>query len=363
MLKRFRRLGFTLVELLVVIAIIGILIALLLPAVQAAREAARRSQCTNSLKQLALAVHNYNDTHKVFPSRMTGTGETWGTPDWTTNRARLSGFVGLLPYIEEAPLFDWITGPVDVGGTIRPPYGPVPWVDGNSYPPWAQEIPALLCASDAAAERKAPAEIAHNNYRFSNGDSIQRDVCNFHANPRGLFGSRSEISFRDIKDGSSNTAMLSEHLFGDKANVVGQGVASTGTIQYSFPASPAGCLTVIDPINPRLYLGTAYNWPGRWAYCGQAVWTAFNTVLPPNSPTCISNLVQEGWWEDSCVIPPSSHHPGGVNLALGDASVRFISDTIDSGDPTLFEVTSGYSPYGVWGAIGSKEGGETSVEF
>lgn len=362
-MSRFpRRLAFTLVELLVVIAIIGILIALLLPAVQAAREAARRSQCTNNLKQLALAVHNYHDSYKVFPPGMIGTGDLWsGGLDWISTRDRMSGFVSLMPYIEQTALYEQISSPMTYNGRNFPPFGPVPWIGPSAYPPWGQQIPALLCPSDANCARKTATEIAKNNYRFCVGDGICRDYAGFSTNPRGLFGRDCQIGFRDTKDGSSNTAMLSERLYGEEANVVVQGIAAGGIPSGTVLVAPAGCLSRVDPANPRRYSGSAHNWPGRWAYCGQVVWTRFNTCLPPNSPSCTATT--SGWWEDSAVIPPTSYHPGGAVVALADASVRFISETIDAGDPTLPEVQSGVSPYGVWGALGSKEGGEPMREF
>ncbi len=377
MWKSARRLGFTLVELLVVIAIIGILIALLLPAVQAAREAARRSQCTNNLKQLALAVHNYNDSHKVFPARMAGTGCGWGTSGANTNRGRLAGWIALFPYIEQTALFDQINGPLTVGSTTYPPYGPVPW--SSSYPPWTQQVGSLQCPSDGAASRKAPGQLPRINYRFSVGDSIYwagvpawKAGANW-GNPRGLFGSGgcgqntaatssvAEISFRDIKDGSSNTAMLSEHLYGDNKRMVLQGTVVGGLTGGAYVV-PGGCYAMIDPVNPKQYLASAplcAPGPGDWGYTGCPIMAGFNTVLPPNGPSCVASA----WFENSTVIPPTSYHPGGVVLAMGDASVRFISETIDTGDPTLPEVYSGPSPYGVWGALGSKFGGETVSQF
>ncbi|HUT90126.1 MAG TPA: DUF1559 domain-containing protein [Thermoguttaceae bacterium] len=354
-----RRLAFTLVELLVVIAIIGILIALLLPAVQAAREAARRSQCTNNLKQLALAVHNYNDSHKVFPPRMIGTGDLWTSSGANTNRDRMSGFVSLLPYVEQVALYDQISGPLTVGGTTYPAFGTEPWTTAHGYPPWTQQVGGFLCPSDGNAARKASSQLCRNNYRFSIGDAICRDWAGFSTNPRGLFGRDSQIGFRDIQDGSSNTAMLSERLYCQNASVVVEGIADGALPDGTLAIAPAGCYGLVNPNNPKLYTGTAYGWGGTGAFCGIVPWVGFNTCLPPNGPSCIAT----SWFENSTVIPPTSNHPGGVVLALGDASVRFISETINSGDPTLNEVTAGVSPYGVWGALGSKDGGEALGEF
>ncbi|HUT90127.1 MAG TPA: DUF1559 domain-containing protein [Thermoguttaceae bacterium] len=349
------------------------MIALLLPAVQAAREAARRSQCTNNIKQLALAVHNYNDSHKVFPSRMGGTGCGWNTSGG--NRGRLAGWIALFPYIEQSALYDQISGPLTVGATTFPPFGPEPWAGG--YPPWTEQLAALKCPSDGAVFKAGSGSRARLNYRFSVGDSIYwagvpawQTGSNWGGNPRGLFGSggcgqntsgtesAAQITFRDIRDGSSNTAMLSERIFCENARMVLQGTAVGGLAGGAYVV-PAGCYAQVDPANARQYLPSATLAERDMGFTGNVLFSGFNTVLPPNAPSCLSTT----WWEDSTVVTPTSYHPGGVVLALGDASVRFISETISTGDPTLPEVYAGPSPYGVWGALGSKDGGETLGEF
>src|SRR3989304_6126583 len=136
--------GFTLVELLVVIAIIGILIALLLPAVQAAREAARRSQCTNNLKQIGLALHNYHSAANCFPFRQGGSGfhlaPSWGTDGAANNQGRLSGMGLLLPYMEQTALFQQITSRTTIGTRTSYSWGWEPWSGTNNGVacPWAQ---------------------------------------------------------------------------------------------------------------------------------------------------------------------------------------------------------------------------------
>jgi prepilin-type N-terminal cleavage/methylation domain-containing protein/prepilin-type processing-associated H-X9-DG protein len=360
MSKSIERKAFTLVELLVVIAIIGILIALLLPAVQAAREAARRSQCTNNLKQLALACHNYHDTYKVLPPRQTGTGAFWGGDTANTNTARLSGWVMLLPFFEQQALYDQINSPLTIGTVAYPAWGTPPTSDSPPYTPWTVQVNALLCPSDGNILGKTAANAGRNNYRFSVGDSINRSWSR-NGPPRGLFGhhfySGSAISFASITDGSSNTIMLSERLFGQETIMIRQGFAQQPALVTveNTPMAPAPCLAAINPANPRQYTGTVYNWSGRQWANGMPVRNAFNTVFPPNAPSCVSGTSAE---TSNVVIAPTSNHPGGVNVAMGDGSVTFISETIHSGDPTLIEVTMGASPYGVWGALGSKAGGE-----
>ncbi len=367
MFKRWRCLGFTLVELLVVIAIIGILIALLLPAVQAAREAARRSQCTNNLKQLSLAIHNYADVHKVLPPGETGTGIMWGGNGTTTNTVRLSTWVLTLPYYEQQALAQQISSPfVDPAtGTAYPAWGPTPASNTPGYPPWRQQINVLMCPSDGGIANKGANEAGRTNYRVSVGDAIFRGVITGSAsgardgaNPRGLFGLNSAIGFQAILDGTSNTIMLSERLFGADVWDIKQGIARNVTgLSAGAALAPAPCLAVFDPNAPNRY-ASAYspaNWSGRRWASGIVQYTRFNTVLPPNSPSCNDST----WDERNVVLTPTSNHPGGVNVSMADGSVRFVSETINAGNPTIPEVDSGPSPYGVWGALGSKAGRES----
>ncbi|MEW4527640.1 DUF1559 domain-containing protein [Maioricimonas sp. JC845] len=335
-----RRRGFTLIELLVVIAIIAILIALLLPAVQQAREAARRSQCKNNLKQLGLALHNYHDTYGVFPYRQGGTNES------THNWSRQSGFVGLLPYIDQAPLFNQISSELVVGGTTYPPMGPNTW-NGN-YPPWQQTIPVLLCPSET---RHVEIDtIGDTTYGFVAGDTYRTNT----SNPRGLFGWQSSTRFSDILDGSSNTIAMAEMKFPTGSGDIGHtAVGSNFTI-------PTDCLATYNP-STRQYIVSANGWKGRRWPDGGAGSTAVTTTLPPNSPSCAHNNhdAQEGFYS------AGSAHVGGCHVLMGDGSVQFISENIDTGDLSVdaVNVTGGVSPYGVWGSLGSKAGGEVISDF
>jgi prepilin-type N-terminal cleavage/methylation domain-containing protein len=212
--NRASRGGFTLVELLVVIAIIGVLVALLLPAVQAAREAARRSQCSNNIKQFGLALHNYHDTFKVFPPRKGGTNGCDSTVDLARvkcNYDRLSAFIILLPFYEQKALYDTIQagGVTDSVGNLIASGGPAPWYNNAKWPAWQQQLGIVICPSDKITP--TPTVQAHNSYAFSMGDSVASNWNSNTYQARGVFGgSQRCVGMNWITDGSSNTIAMSE---------------------------------------------------------------------------------------------------------------------------------------------------------
>src|SRR5689334_1387321 len=169
-MRHVRKRGFTLIELLVVIAIIGVLVSLLLPAVQQAREAARRTQCKNNLKQLGLALHNYHDVFNNFVYRKGGTQGAGNTLRNDGNYVRLSGMVPLLPYIEQTAVINMIQAgdPNNTTGWgAVPAGGAAPW---SGWPVWTRlgQIPSFLCPSDPGV----PTARGNNNYAFNAGDYI-----------------------------------------------------------------------------------------------------------------------------------------------------------------------------------------------
>ncbi|QDU36294.1 putative major pilin subunit [Maioricimonas rarisocia] len=353
-----RRKGFTLIELLVVIAIIAILIALLLPAVQQAREAARRTQCKNNLKQLGLALHNYHDVHGMFVARKGGTNSCNNAVPARDNCGRLSGFMGLMPYIDQAPLYNLVSAGGGAGN--KPPGGPEGW---SGWSDWAVTIPGLLCPSDGlnADTRRS------NNYVFNIGDSSRnpRDSQSV----RGMFGNRRCVRIRDVIDGTSNTIAMSEHVranFGQGTNsrrLIVEGIA-LGASGLNSGTNPGQCLTFVTgnrwapSANVKGRHGTAL-WDGQAERCG------FTTIIPPNGPSCAQGTNNNA---DSThvVIAPTSLHTGGVHALMADGAVRFITENIDSGDLSATAPTQGEtgpSPYGVWGALGTKAGGEAVGEF
>jgi prepilin-type N-terminal cleavage/methylation domain-containing protein len=367
------RRAFTLVELLVVIAIIGVLVALLLPAVQAAREAARRSSCSNNLKQFGIAMHNYHDTYGVFPPRRGGTnGATQNTERTLHNSDRKSAFVFLLPFVEQVPLADQVAG----GGTTStgfaiPPGGPAAWHSNTAssgiYGPWQAQLKVVVCPSDNIIGLGS-GNNGKNSYAFSMGDCIGSDGAGgnnrwnvaANANGRGVFqGSQRCKGFKDITDGSSNTIAMSERVFHAQSGIV----PATGQDQRKAVLSgitavltnPGICLTY--PQNKRYTTGSVKGRFGALWTDGQAERVGFNTIIAPNGPACVGdgdgNADSQGG-----VLPPASNHPGGVMGLMGDASVRFVSETINCGNLGALPVSNGPSPYGVWGAMGSIDGGE-----
>jgi prepilin-type N-terminal cleavage/methylation domain-containing protein/prepilin-type processing-associated H-X9-DG protein len=303
-----RRRAFTLVELLVVIAIIGILIALLLPAVQAAREAARRSQCSNNLKQLGLAMHNYHDTYKTLPVGCYGC--CWGT--WK---------VAVLPYIEQQALADqYMEGP-KCDDSVSNRYGAA----GNLPVTTAQGLSAFYCPSDMP--NSPIGDIQSHNYavNFGNtsyGQGTVGGVAFLGAPFRSVPGSvancqhsKNEYSFKfaSVLDGLSNTFCVAEVI-------IGQGTDLRGFSWWS------------DACNFTTYLGPNSPLPDR-------IYTAgYCNNNPPNPPCAVSST------SDPTMFAARSRHPGGVQVVYCDGSADFVSETIPIDTWRALSTTRGAEP-------------------
>ncbi len=340
------RRGFTWIELVVVILVIIVLAALLLPAVRTASEAARRMQCSNNLKQLGLAILNYEDFHKHLPSAMAGTGA--GLTDRSGNANRLSGLVALLPYLEYGRLFEQISTASTLDGVDYPAMGPAPWVE--DYPPWQTQLPMLLCPSWPAPETRP----ARTNYAFCIGD-VSRSVHAPEAQ-RGAFACGMFTKLSSITDGISNTIALAE--IGNQ-----QDRLQSGQVAIDQPVAmldaPIDCLLLREAKHPSQYAAnlplSALGRGARWVD-GAAPYGLFATILPPNSPSC---AVGGGEAVDG-IYSSGSLHTGGTQVAFIDGSIHFISDNIDTGESTRAPPTTEQfsqqptpSPFGVWGALGT----------
>jgi prepilin-type processing-associated H-X9-DG protein len=357
----------------VVIAIIGMLIALLLPAVQAAREAARRMQCSNKIKQLALALHNHHDVYDVFPgmSGIRGTHQTpnpfWGEgPEWNA----LSPFVFMLPFMEAASNYERAI-------TDRPGFKG----RHEAY----QNLQIFACPSDPNARGVGPFN-GHQttNYVLNWGDSNEF-TREDHARTRGLFGQRLHWnSFGSVSDGSSNTLAFSEtgviEFAGTRSVRAGGLVVRPGSwfttpqqcIAAAWPPGSTGdrgeygatatVRTITMDGNPpsdnSAYRGCTFVW-------AEAINQGFLAMLPPNGPNCLESHVNNRVFS---MVTAGSYHPGGVNVGLVDGSVRFVTDSVQTNlagyrpgpiEGTNQNTSSGPSPYGVWGAMATIDGGES----
>ncbi len=364
--------GFTLVELLVVIAIIGILIGLLLPAVQAAREAARRMQCTNNVKQIMLAIHNYADSNKTCPSSAGNynrycSGMQEGCP-WVGIR------VYLLPYIEQTSVYNTFTSESEQGGNRYPWDGPN---NNNSAWNYKVRIDTYNCPSDPRGSGMTSAASAVNpkletgtaSYMFCLGDTPYATQHADHyeagsveiarSSNRGMFRPEQPHGLQHATDGLSNTVGVSEGAIGDwgDPNVKGGIQAEESVFNWTtVNVQPGYCITnAYNASNVKLLRNPwSDSYRGTLWYDGRSRSSGFSCCIPPNSPVCV-------WTTGTSWIVggSQSYHSGGVNCGMMDGSVRFVSDTIDCGNVNDGQVIAGKSPYGVWGAMGSPNGGET----
>ncbi len=325
--------GFTLVEMLVVITIIGILVALLLPAVQQAREAARRMSCKNNLKQIGLAMHNFHDSHGQFPCG-------WPRkvcPDFPNIRSTLyrwSPLALITPYMEQYAVYRALDlnmplyghdGNYDIHG-----YG----VHPGNVEPVAQMIKSFLCPSDQ--ERVVEAGYGPTNYKWCRGSGRSGGK---NQDADGVFTLEPKIRFGDILDGTSNTAMFSESTLGPGGDPDTLTLENAADVIVSASALGSGPLS--ETHCSTLGTATTMTRGGRWVDSWVSR-TSYDHWLRPNSK--ISDCGRRGhvWYA------ARSRHPGGANLLLCDGSVRFINDDID---------------VQTWHGLGSRNGLEMLGDF
>jgi prepilin-type N-terminal cleavage/methylation domain-containing protein/prepilin-type processing-associated H-X9-DG protein len=346
------RLGFTLIELLVVIAIIAVLIALLLPAVQSAREAARRAQCTNNLKQIGLALHNYHTAINSFPEGTTNSPDD--TPSWGGVWSGWSSQGLLLPYMENAPIY------------AAANYSWAPYSFRNDPTVFRSIISSFLCPSDPNAGPRHT-----NSYAASYGATttplwiwagsdwpacLQAHWPDYSS---GLFTNCYSYGIQQTTDGTSNTVAYAEILTGQQgllydnaaASVQGSpssvgsryrgnyimlpsGLEPQGSRQLNAFNNKATVLATVEICRREFQnntQGQIHDYRGwRWSM-GLAGFGMFNTIQRPNDTFggCRFDDRLNVWSDQSYVIDASSAHPGGINVLMGDGHVQFIKETIN----------------------------------
>jgi len=405
------------VELLVVIAIIGILAGLLLPAIQQAREAARRMSCSSNIRQFGIALLNYEYSYKLLPPFSAGYGlvnPRSGMPE-RNGAAQYTGLIGMLPMMEQQTLYNKIDsgfiqavparvflgyGQIQGGAWV----GPWDW----TYSPTRTQVGFFRCPSDPGRiNPSSSTAVARTNYVFNLGDGIvgieftdNRDINQ--VSTRGPFPNTSQLTLASVTDGTSNTVMFGEvsTVSSFAQNLAGTGVAavnpqiqgraiigigtetaagfaSSGVNRPS--VSVALCrATTRGGIYPTLATGTTMfgtTLGNNWLR-GRKNFTGFQTIFGPNGPSCINNSVTITADAPASIHSAGSYHFGGAHVVTFDNSVKFVPNEIDTTNVTPGATAAEYyapgrqhataqtpnwdspSPFGVWGALGTRGAGD-----
>jgi prepilin-type N-terminal cleavage/methylation domain-containing protein/prepilin-type processing-associated H-X9-DG protein len=322
-----KRPGFTLIELLVVIAIIAILIGLLVPAVQKVRESASRASCQNNLKQLGLAMHNYHGVYKRFPPAFKGDVP----PAYTGFPAYFFSWSALAyinPFLEQTNIYKRmdLTQPIYVPPTYN--------ISAANQFAVQQIVPLFLCPSDQmqpVSSAYGVTNMGPTNYAVNTGTGTTKGGAPFGSpwDSDGMFRAKIGTRITDIRDGSSNTAMMSESLLGSGPENFTGAIPDDPQLVYAY-------VQIGLPVNDATCAGAStWNNANRrgfmWA-TGEMRCASYNHYLTPNSPRpdCVTNDLTpgEGIYTAVGFRAARSFHDGGVNMLLGDGSVRFITSSV-----------------------------------
>ena len=401
------------IELLVVIAIIGILAGLLLPAIQQAREAARRMNCTSNIRQLGLAMMNYEQSFRQLVSLNSPWGRARSTAQYTINYYRFTGMIGLLPFIEQAPLYtnihNGMIARVNGQNLVFGPYGSEflgtvpagsnataaapqnPW--DTQYPPNRTQIPILKCPSDPSqVQSNSLNNRGRTNYGFSLGDGQigQRSEGLETETTRGCFQQNFAFGLQSVTDGTSNTVMFGELATPESlANAIqNKGFTANNAriqgrrnYQLSWQADMKGLDVNVckQKAVGGIYTGAQPLWDNsgvKWVDT-LPCYTAMSTIIGPNGAGCTPT--NQGFGEGDGIYTGGSYHFGGINVVLFDGSSQLISDSISTENTNASQTEADYyspgrtgttstpnwygpSPFGVWGAMGTRSGGESTLQ-
>jgi len=362
------------------------MVGLLLPAVQAAREAARRMSCGNNFKQIGLGIHNYHAAYDQIPNQAGGTFRIRNDRPidyiFGHNERVLSFLVGLTPFVEQQALWEVISNkfqadPADAASFWQP-MGPATY--HAAYTPWATNVSTYRCPSDPG---QSPPGLGRTNYGMNLGDSSQvnhvgawvysngvwstANLNSARAGCRGFVVPRSISRFRDVLDGLSNTIACGELAtdLGDRDKRT-EANLNKGTFTTGLYVNSALCDADVDPLRPRFWkvgivspTGATQKRGFRWAHSAP-LYTGVTTAMAPNDVVCLtSDHVSSGY------ASISSRHQGGAHVLMGDGAVKYITDSVNAGTRKDCVYTSNPlrppgspSPFGLIGSPGTRANSE-----